>query len=52
MHISAVGLFGAALVFYLLGALTSAIVLSLIGVVIEGAAWLTLLGGLPHEKRP
>ena len=44
MHLSALGLFGVATVFYLLGAITPVIVLSLIGMVVEIAAWLTLFG--------
>jgi membrane-bound ClpP family serine protease len=49
MHISAVGLFGVALVFYVLEFFVPAIVLGLIGIVIEVAAWLTLFGGSSNE---
>jgi len=49
MHLSALALFGAATVFYLLGAVTPVIVFSLIGVVIEIAAWLTLFGSLTNK---
>jgi membrane-bound ClpP family serine protease len=45
LHISAVGLFGVALVFYVLEVFVPAIVLGLIGIAFEVAAWLTLFGG-------
>jgi hypothetical protein len=55
MHISFVVLFAIATVFYLLGAVTPAVIFSLFGVVVEIAAWLALFGTLSREgnsKKP
>ena len=42
MHTSVVVLFLIAIVFYLLGMATPAIIFSVIGVVVEATAWITL----------
>jgi uncharacterized membrane protein len=47
---SVVVLFAIATVFYLLGAVTPAVIFSLFGVVVEIAAWLTLFGTSSSEN--
>jgi hypothetical protein len=50
MHASVVVLFSVAIFFYLLGAITPAIIFSFLGAMVEIAAWLTLFGTSSSEN--
>ena len=44
VHLTSLGFFGAALVFYILGAITPVIAFSVIGCFVEFVGWIAMLG--------